>query len=635
MPEDKKTMGPLMPRRGDHVRLRPMSGGSVRLRGGFWGSRQLLNREVTIPHGMRMLEESGSLENLRVAAGLTRGEYHDPIFHDSDVYKVLEAIAWERQHGAAADQDSFFSASAQLIAGTQEPDGYLNSHVQVCEPDRRWENPAMNHELYCAGHLFQAAVAEARSGDGPSQLGPITERFADYLDVVLNQERPNFVPGHPEIETALVELYRETGSASRLELASTLVRRRGRNSLRWRSFGPEYFQDDIPLTGAGRVRGHVVRALYLLAGAADTFVETGEEDLLRACLDQWEDAVSAKTYITGGMGSRHVDESFGEPFELPPDRAYCETCAAIASIMWNWRLNLVTGESRFADLVERTLYNGFLSGWGLDGKSFFYVNPLKSSGGQRKPWFWCACCPPNIMRLIASLEYYLASHTSQGVQLHQLAQVSVRQPVAGGVFALEVDTDYPFDTTASISVTQAPEADVDLALRAPSWARAASVTVNGRPAPSEPDNHGYLHVRRNWRPGDEVVVSFPVQARVVRPDPRIDAVRSCVALERGPLVYCVEAAGSAAPNLDGLELPTDAGAYKEHRMDIGDQQIVALRCQATQRPAAPAGTLPYREVSEIGATPALGHADVLAIPYFTWANRGESEMRVWLPSSQG
>ena len=237
MPGHNNGMGPLAPSKAAHLRLRPLTGGAISLRGGFWGRRQVLNREVTIPHGMQMLEEAGNLDNLRLAAGLAEGEYHDPIFGDSDLYKVLEAIAWERQHGADTDQDRFFSSSAALIGAAQAPDGYLNSHVQVCEPARRFENPAMNHELYCAGHLFQAAVAEARSGPGPALLGPISERFADYLQVVLTEERPSFVPGDPEIETALVEMYRQTGLTGRLELASTLVRRRGQRRLSWRSFG--------------------------------------------------------------------------------------------------------------------------------------------------------------------------------------------------------------------------------------------------------------------------------------------------------------------------------------------------------------------------------------------------------------
>ena len=632
MPEHNETMGPLVPGTDKHVRMRPMAGGAIRLRGGFWARRQLLNREVTIPHGMDMLEETGNLDNLRLAADLIKGEHHDPLFRDSDVYKVLEAIAWERQHGADADQDRFFASAAQLVAAAQAPDGYLNSHVQVCEPANRFGDPAMNHELYCAGHLFQATVAEARSGRGPAQLGPVTERFADYLQVVLTRERPTFVPGHPEIETALVELYRQTGTASRLDLALSLLRRRGHKRLRWRSFGPEYFQDDVPLTEAGRVRGHAVRALYLLSGAADAFMETGQEDLLAACLDQWQDAVSTKTYITGGVGSRHQDEAFGEPFELPPDRAYCETCASIASIMLSWRLTLATGDPRYADLAERTLYNGFLSGWGLDGKSFFYVNPLKASGGRRKPWFWCACCPPNIMRLVASLEYYLASHTDQGVQLHHLAEVSVRQPVADGVFAFEVSTGYPFETVASIAVTEAPEAEVALAVRVPAWAKGASVVLNDATCPSGHDGSGYINVRRKWRRGDDLVVSFAAPARVVQPDPRIDAVRSCVALERGPLVYCVESTGPDRGALDGLELPTRAGAYKEQRLDIAGHAVVALRCQATRRALVPAAW-PYSDVPGPPEAVVAQSAEVVAIPYFAWANRGEADMRVWLPAS--
>ncbi|MGA3220270.1 MAG: beta-L-arabinofuranosidase domain-containing protein [Acidimicrobiales bacterium] len=587
MPEHHKMMGPLLPSTDKHVRLRPMPGGAIRLRGGFWAGRQLLNREVTIPHGMHMLEEAGNLDNLRLAAGLIKGEYRDPLFRDSDVYKVLEAIAWERQHGPDADQDRFFASSAQLIAAAQAPDGYLNSHVQVCEPANRFGNPAMNHELYCAGHLFQATVAEARSGGGPSRLRPVTERFADYLQLVLTQERPLFVPGHPEIETALVELYRQTGTASRLDLASSLLRRRGQKSLRWRSFGPEYFQDDLPLTEAGRVRGHAVRALYLLSGAADAFMETGQDDLLRACLDQWQDAVSTKTYITGGMGSRHQDEAFGEPFELPSDRAYCETCASIASIMLSWRLTLATGDPRFADLAERTLYNGFLSGWGLDGKSFFYVNPLKSSGGRRQPWFWC------------------------------------------------VSTGYPFEAAASIAVTEAPEAEVDLAVRVPSWARDASVVLNDKPGPSGPDGSGYLSVSRKWRAGDNLVFSFPVRARVVRPDPRIDAIRSCVALERGPLVYCVESTGPGRASLDGLELSPRPGALQEQHLDIAGHPVVALRCPVTKRATAPAATWPYDDGPGPSEVPSPESAEVVAIPYFARANRGEADMRVWLPASGG
>ena len=226
----------------------------------------------------------------------------------------------------------------------------------------------------------------------------------------------------------MAEMYRLTGSEPLLQMAAELLGRRGHSSLSFGSFGPEYFQDDVEVAKAEAVRGHAVRALYLLSGAADVYMETGRPELLGSSLSQWADMVSTKTYLTGGVGSRHKDEAFGDRFELPPDRAYCETCAAIASIMWNWRMCLITGEARFAELVERTLYNGFLSGWGLDGRCFFYVNPLQSRGGKaRQPWYYCACCPPNLMRLVASLEHYVASHSGSGLQLHQFVPAAIGQ----------------------------------------------------------------------------------------------------------------------------------------------------------------------------------------------------------------
>ena len=424
--------GPVMPVSQQQLALRPITDGTVALTGGFWGDRQRQNREVTIPHGIRMLESSGALENLRIAAGESNGEYRLPVFRDSDLYKVLEAVAWERAHGADPDQEAFFKSSVELLEAAQDPDGYINSYVQVVEKGCRFGDPAMGHELYCAGHLFQAAVADKRTaaragGLRSAGLWPVAGRFASMLVEVLRSEQARLVEGHPEVETALVELYRTGKDRRYLELAGDLLGRRGHNSLSWRGFGPSYFQDDVPFDQARSVRGHAVRCLYLLAGAADIYTETGRKELLASSLSQWADMTSAKTYLTGGVGSRHKDEAFGDPFELPPDRAYCETCAAIASIMWNWRLLLVTGEARFAELMERTLFNGFLAGTGLDGRSFFYVNPLQArQPAARSPWYYCACCPPNVMRLMASLEHYLATASDDGVQVHQYASGRVR-----------------------------------------------------------------------------------------------------------------------------------------------------------------------------------------------------------------
>ena len=636
--------GPVGARSGEHQALRPLGTGGVRLDAGFWGERQQLNREVTIPHGMQMLEEHGNLDNLRMAAGKLEGGYHQPRFMDSDVYKLLEAIAWERQHGLVAQQERFLEQTAALMAAAQLPDGYLNSYFQVVEPSMRFADPAMGHELYCAGHLFQAAVAEARSitaatdSNGPPPdrelIGPVADRFARYLLQAM-PELPSFVPGHPEIEMALVEMYRLKGSAPLLELAVELIGRRGRSSLSFGSFGPEYFQDDLEVAKAEGVRGHAVRALYLMSGAADAYMETGRKELLDSCLAQWADMVSAKTYLTGGVGSRHKDEAFGEPYELPPDRAYCETCAAIASIMWNWRMCLITGEARFAELMERTLYNGFLSGWGLDGRSFFYVNPLQSRGGvSRQPWYYCACCPPNVMRLVASLEHYVATHTADGFQLHQFTPALIRQRLAGGVLRAKEETSYPRDGWLLLRVEEAPPGATDIAIRAPSWARDPAVELNGVAQAVEPGPDGYLHVRRRWEKGDELTVSFPIRPRVVWPNPRIDAVRGCAAIERGPLVYCFESVEADGEPLDQVGILAARGGLLERSVQVAGEPVTEILCPARRLAAKGEQAWPYYEDAPAEAG---GSREVmlLAIPYYAWCNRGPSQMRVWVPELRG
>lgn len=642
--------GPVQPGLARVIRLQPLEGGALKLHGGFWGQRQALNREVTIPHGMEMLEEWGSLDNLRTAAGLASKEYQLPLFMDSDVYKVLEAIAWERQHEPVEAQERFYADAAALLAAAQEPDGYINSYVQVVQAGKRFADPAMGHELYCAGHLFQAAVAEVRSGGPPAAVaavGQVADRFATYLLEAVPR-MPTFVNGHPEVEMALVEMYRQQGRAPLLALADDLVGRRGQSRLSWGSFHAEYFQDDVPVASAKGVRGHAVRALYLLSGVADVYAETGREDLLRSCMVQWDDMVSAKTYLTGGVGSRHEGEAFGEPYELPADRAYCETCAAVASIMWNWRMCLITGEARFAELLERTLYNGFLAGWGLDGKSFLYVNPLHSQGGvTRRPWYRCACCPPNVMRLVASLEHYVASRTADGVQLHQFMPAVISSAVAGGRLRARVQTGYPYDGSLLVGVQEAPPAPMDLAIRVPSWATGVAAEVNGASQPADPGPDGYLHLSRNWQAGDEVSVSFPLSARVVRPDARIDAVRGCFALERGPLVYCFESA-AGRPEVMGrpeavptapLPLQELEGAPRrgvtERRAQVSKEVVVQLTVQATKsRRATERGCWPYTGDLP-GERGEAREVALAAIPYYSWCNQGISEMRVWLPELAG
>jgi hypothetical protein len=633
--------GPVEPIERRFLALHPILDGVIELAGGFWGARQRLNREVTIPYGLQMLEESGTIENLRIAAGSSRAEYRLPLFRDSDLYKVLEAIAWERAHGREADQEKFFASSVEVIAAAQERDGYVNSYVQVVEDGHRFGDPAMGHELYCAGHLIQASVADTRTSESPGTLGGIANRFASLLVDVLSSEHADFVPGHPEIETALVELYRTSGDGRFVDLAADLIGRRGRASLSWHAYGPSYFQDDVPFDDALTIRGHAVRALYLLSGATDLYTETGRPALLTSILAQWRDMVSTKTYLTGGIGSRHKDEAFGDAYELPPDRAYCETCAAIASIMWNWRLLLVTGEAIYAELMERTLYNGFLASVGLDGTSFFYVNPLQSrEPSTRQAWYNCACCPPNIMRLIASFEHYVATRTDEGVQLHQYVSGRIRA-MQGSLGALElaVTTGYPFDGSITIRVVAAPRDTQEIALRVPTWTNEARCTLNGRPVAVEPCEKGYLRLRQEWSTGDEIVLELPLRVRAVGAASEIDAVRNCVAFERGPLVYCIEGIDvPKAVNLRTISVDASVPPGEERGFGIATDTVVALRLEGRAAPSRsgwPYGELSLNSSGEAptaaGTEPEERAVEVRAIPYYSWGNRGATSMRVWIP----
>jgi DUF1680 family protein len=638
--------GPVMPVAEERLRLSPLRHGSFAIAGGLWRERQRVNRQATIPYGMGMLEESGTLENFRIAAGTSGAGYRTPLFRDSDLYKLLEAIAWERSHGTDPEQEAFLAAGSELIAAAQRPDGYLNTYVQVVMGDRRFLDPAHGHELYCAGHLVQASVADRRTGGG--SLTESAERFASYLVEAMG-ERPDFVPGHPEIETALVELYRTGGDRRLLELASLLLARRGRRTLSGRGFGPEYFQDDVPFAAARAIRGHAVRALYLLAGATDLYTERGGHELLESIHAQWSDMVSAKTYLTGGIGSRHRDEAFGDPYELPPDRAYCETCAAIASVMWNWRLLLTSGDARYAALAERTLYNGFLAGVGLDGTSFFYVNPLQArEPTARSAWYDCACCPPNVMRLLASLEHYLVTEGPHGVQVHQYVAGRLRLDRGpAGSFECSIETDYPFGGGWSLRALAAPAGPLEVAVRVPEGG--GQFELNGRPLEDPPGDDGYLRVVREWRAGDELTATFDMTPRVVRASAAVDGSRGCVAFERGPLVYCLEGVDvERRRHLRGVAVD-EAAPVGETGVRIGGETVTALSLAGVLEPDPAAAAWPYASQPAAGP-PVAGGGDgsppggdrrtgsslpepvrLTAVPYYAWANRGASAMRVWIP----
>jgi uncharacterized protein len=629
--------GPVAPSAAAAGTHRPVTG--TRLTGGLLPGWQRRSLTASLPLALRQLEEAGNLDNVRLAVRTPEradadgnGErpaarntvaappgsgYRGPVFMDSDIYKTLEAIGWELAHGDRPELASFAADVAGLLERAQRPDGYLNSYFQVTgEP--RYSRLATSHEMYCAGHLIQAAIAHHR-GAGDGRLLAIAVRLADNLvRTFAGQEKG--LDGHPIIETALVELYRETGRRDYLELARQFVEQRGHGLAGDSGLGRRYLQDHVPVRSLDTTVGHVVRALYLEAGVADVAAELGDRSLLETSLRRWDDMVATKTYLTGGNGSRHVDEGFGDRFELPPDRAYNETCAAIASFHWAWRLLLATGGARYADHMERVLYNGFGAAVATDGQRFFYVNPLqrradhfeKDDPGRRRAWFSCACCPPNIMRLLASLEHYLATTSGDTLHMHQYTG----SRLSGADLELEVTTDYPWSGAVYLRVLAAPGAERGIALRVPAWSARTRIAVNHE---DQEAAAGYHQLRRRWQPGDEITLHLDLTPRWTYPDRRVDAMRGCAAIERGPLVYCFEQADQA----DGVEvedLAVRSGTVLGERPVTlpGIGQTIEVTAEGVHLPPAPLA-LPGDRVTAI------------AIPYFQWDNRDGRAMRVWIP----
>jgi len=619
--------GPVDAGRSPHAVLRPLPLGGARIEAGFWAERQRLCRDVLLPDGARRVEEAGNFDNLRIAAGRREGAFRGFPFMDSDVYKWLEALGWELGRQPSAALEALAGEAIDLIAGAQEESGYLNSYYQVARPGERFSNLSWDHELYCLGHLIQAGLAHARARADDRLLG-VARRFADHVDGIFGPGGRDGVPGHPEVETALVELYRHTGEERYLNLAQFFVDGRGRRTLPDARFGSSYWQDHAPVREAVEITGHAVRALYLAAGVTDLYLERGEPALLAAMERWWADMAGRKAYLTGAVGAHHADEAFGDAYELPPDRCYGETCAAIASVQWNWRMLLATGDARFADLLERTLYNAFLAGLALDGSGYSYVNPLHVRGEHnlRRPWFACACCPPNVMRLLASVHDYLATADGAGLQIHNYASSELR----AGPAAVRVRTEYPHGGRVAVEVLEHRDEPWTLSLRVPAWSRCARVQAADDPwVDAAP---GYVRLRRTWRRGDEVVLELDMTPRLVAPHPRIDAVRGCLAIERGPLVYCLEQPDAA----DGVaveDLCVAAGGPLHDAPDpVGGVVAVAAAGRHVPLAPAPPGTWPYPRLAggrkrHTGSTETL-----LAVPYFAWGNRGQGAMRVWIPA---
>ena len=605
---------------------------AVRIHDGFWSARMDTNRTVTIPHELEQMEKTGRIDNFRKAAGIERGEFEGIYFNDSDVYKWIEAASYSLATHPDGKLEAKLDEITGVIAAAQEDDGYLNTYYTLKEPDKKWTGLVAMHELYCAGHLIEAAVAHNQA-TGKRSLLDVACRLADHIGSVFGPGKRRGAPGHEEIELALVKLHRATGERRYFDLAQFFIDVRGREpntfvqeALRSGDdkYDPSYCQAHAPVREQTEVVGHAVRAMYLYSGMADVCAETGDKSLLDALEEMWRNMTSRRMYITGGVGSTSSGERFTQDYDLPNDTAYAETCAAIGSVFWNHRMFLLTGRSQFADVMELALYNGVLSSIGLDGRSFFYVNPLRvRSTHEREEWFSCACCPPNIARLLASLGGYLYAQKNDAVFAGLYAGSTATLKINGADVTITQETDYPWGGDVEFRIDVPSPIEFELLLRVPGWCEDAAVAVNGQAA--EPTGAcERVSIRRTWSTGDTVRLSMQMPVARVEACPHVEADFGKVALRRGPIVYCLEEADNGR-ELFQLTLPAADDVKASFRQDLLGG-VMTLEALAERPDASDWGDALYRTAPGSGAVT----RKIVAVPYCTWANRGPGEMTVWL-----
>ncbi|MFO0827620.1 MAG: glycoside hydrolase family 127 protein [Phycisphaerales bacterium] len=629
-------------------RIEPVPFTAVKLTDRFWAPRAEAARKVTIPTCFRQCEQTGRIANFDRAAGKDPTPFQGNCYDDSDVYKVIEGAAYSLAQHPDPELDAYLDALIARIAAAQESDGYLYTIATANKrpKDARWKDERWSHETYCAGHLFEAAVAHYQA-TGKKSLLDVAQRFANLLvEEFLKNGRPE-VPGHEEVEIGLVRLYRITHEQAYLDLARHFLQRRG--DPKGRELYGDYCQDHMPLVDQREAVGHAVRAAYLYSGMADVAAVSGDATFDAALDAIWKDCVGTKTYVTGGIGAIPNTEGFGKPYELPNESAYNETCAAIASCLWNERMFLRSGSSAPVDVLERTLYNGMLAGVSLEGDKFFYPNPLACDGIRpfnhgtlgRAPWFGCACCPVNVARFLPSVAGYVYA-TSTGdhgdaIYVNLYVQSEAVIELRDAEVAITQTTEFPWKGVVAFTIDPNREGGPDerraftLALRIPAWARsevlpggpyslkskpaaaaAWTVSVNGENVPSTPLRDGYVRIDRTWKAGDRVRLELPMRIDEIVARDEIESTRGRIALGRGPFVYCVEGidVDGASHTLRDIWLPDDATVSPiEKPALLGG--IVALGVQAKRADGS--------------------DVELTAVPYALWANREVGEMAVWLP----
>jgi hypothetical protein len=636
-------------------KLEPVPYSAVRITDGFWSPRIDLNQKVSLRASFQECEKAGNLDNFRIAAGWIKGEHKGSQAYDSDVYKIIEGAGYSLKLHPDPELEAYVDRLIDAIAAAQQKDGYLNTYFTLKAPDQKWKKLQTEHELYCAGHFFEAAVAYSQA-TGKRKILDTARRLADHLDSVFGPGKRYDVPGHQEVELALVKLFRLTGEQRYFDLAKFFLDERGyahgqthlrptpEEIARQNQVDPKnrrsiwltrkYRQDHLPVVEQDEAVGHAVRAGYMYAAMADVAAITGDAGYLQAGDRLWENVVGKKIYITGGVGTAQFqDEGFGTPYNLPNEKAYCETCAAVANIFWNYRLNLLHGEAKYIDVLELGLYNGFLAGVSLSGDRFFYENPLASRGKVlRDSWSDPACCPSNVVRLIPQIGNFIYARDGQGFYVNLYLGSTTVLPWKDGSVRLTQTTRYPWEGKVKVLVEPDKTEEFVLNLRLPGWTGEGPIAgdlyrfdndapgqtpgptlaVNGKSVAPRQFKQGYLQIRRRWQKGDVVELDLPMPVRRVRAHPNVEADRGCVALMRGPILYCFEAADNPFDVLK-LGLPKGASLKVEHQ------------------DALLGGVTVFHGQGLLEGKTAV---NMTAIPYYVWSNRQPGAMTVWVPEVQ-
>ncbi|MFN7996320.1 MAG: glycoside hydrolase family 127 protein [Bryobacteraceae bacterium] len=630
-PGDWKSEGIIYVNHSPHVKLHSVPVRAVRMGDGFWASRRDTNLEKSIPSMLKELEQHGIVDNFLRLEGKKAVGRRGPLYTDSDIYKWMESVAFVLQSGDEPRLREQFDRLTDIISAAQEPSGYLNTYWSGENAPRRFTEMQSSHELYCMGHLLQAAIAYYRA-TGNRKLLDTGIRFANYMVENFGPQKRPALTGHPEFEMAMVELYRTTGDRRYLDFAGYLLSGVERERLHLKDYEIQYMFSGKPFTSRTEFEGHAVRAMYASCGATDYYAETGDPAYLKTLDTLWQDLVTRKMYITGGVGSREAGEAFGEAYELPNAQAYGESCAAIGNMMWNWRMLLVKGESRYADVIERALYNGINSGMSLNGTLYCYRNPLESSGEKiRNEWYDTTCCPPNLERILASLPGYMYTTSPEGVQANLFHNSELDWHLENGTgIKIRQQTEYPWKGAIDFFVDPASPSEFSLYLRIPDWAIGTTVTANKWPQRDRPVPGEYYEIHRKWEAGDKVHLEFAVTPRLVRANPLVRENAGRVAVERGPLVYCLEQPDQPGFNLFDASLLLDGSLFLGERRPGLLGGIIELKHRGAVVEQPLSSEPLYQSFRNNKERPGK-QVDLTFIPYYAWANRGESRMEVWVP----